>query len=177
MASYCHPREHSGVRSMRKPAGQSACRRKYANSFRFEFRCAHFRLSPAQAARTKVRSSRPRRNYLDEITLTLSLSLPKGEATWWARSHCSGWTRNAERLILRVEYNARYTPGYCLLLRDVSQTRDVAYLPANHRSETMYPSRHCAETRKCRPVSVSASSRRSEAANACPPAVLVSTTA
>jgi hypothetical protein len=36
MASYCHPREHSGARSIRKRAGQSACRRKCANSFQFE---------------------------------------------------------------------------------------------------------------------------------------------
>ena len=42
MASYCHPREHSGARSMRKPAGQSESRRKCASSFRFEFRCARF---------------------------------------------------------------------------------------------------------------------------------------
>ena len=36
MASYCQPREHSGVRSMRKPVGQSACRSRCASSFRFE---------------------------------------------------------------------------------------------------------------------------------------------
>src|SRR6478672_6238873 len=112
---------------MRKPAGQSACRRKYASSFRFELR------------EGRTQSVSP---------------LPKGEATWWARSHCTGWTRNAQRLILRVEYNARHTPGYCLLLRDVSQTRDVAYLPANHRSETMRSGRDCAETRKCRALPV-----------------------
>jgi hypothetical protein len=32
------------------------------------------------------------------------------------------WTCSSERLILRVEYNARHTPGHRLLLRDVSQT-------------------------------------------------------
>ena len=101
-----------------------------------------------------MRSSRPRRNYLDEITLTLTLSLPKGEATWCGSRHCSGWTRNAERLILRVEYNARQTPGHRLLLRDVSQTGDVAYLPTNHRSETMRSSGDCAETRKSRALSL-----------------------
>jgi len=36
MASYCHPREHSGVPSMRKLAGQSACPLRCAGSFRFE---------------------------------------------------------------------------------------------------------------------------------------------
>jgi hypothetical protein len=38
MASYCQPRGHSGVRSMRKPAGQSACRPRCASSFRFKER-------------------------------------------------------------------------------------------------------------------------------------------
>ena len=80
--------------------------------------------------------------------------LPKGEATWWARSRCSGWTRNAERLILRVEYNARHTPGYRLLLRDVSQAGDAAHLPANHRATTMRTSRYGAETRECGALSL-----------------------
>src|SRR5712671_6746068 len=55
-ASYCQPREHSGVRSMRKPAGQSVCPSRCASSFRFEFRCARFfRFSPARRERIKVR--------------------------------------------------------------------------------------------------------------------------
>jgi len=64
----------------------------------------------------------------------------------FTRWRLSGWTPNVEHLILRVEYNSRVTPGYRLLLRDISQTRDVAYLPANHRSETVRSDGDCAET-------------------------------
>src|SRR5882724_1602960 len=52
------------------------------------------------------------------------------------------WTPNVERLTLGVEYHTRVTPGYRLLLRDVSQTGDAAYLPADHQSETMRSGRH-----------------------------------
>ena len=61
---------------------------------------------------------------------------------------------NAKRLPFPVEYSTRVTPGYRLLLRNVSQTGDAAYLPANHRSETMRSGGDCAETRKCRALSI-----------------------
>ena len=66
MASYCKPRGHSGVLSMRKPAGQSAFPSKCASSFRFEFVASVFRLSPARGERIKVRGSTPCRRYLNE---------------------------------------------------------------------------------------------------------------
>src|SRR5436190_17398293 len=152
MPNYFRRRGRSGARLMRKPAGRSACRRKCAGSFRFEFQNAcFFRLSPAQGERTKVRSSRRRRRYLDEITLTLA----KGEETRFLLTRVFRvWTRKVEHLTLEVEYNARHTPGCRLLLRHVSQTGDAAYLPANHRSGTMRSGNDCAETRECGALSV-----------------------
>src|SRR6476469_7317063 len=95
----------------------------------------------------------------------------------FTRWRLSGWTPNVEHLILRVEYNSRVTPGYRLLLRDVSQTRDAAYLPANHRSETMRSGRNRAEAGERCDLSVRGRLHHSQATNAFPPAILVSTIA
>ena len=115
--------------------------------FDLNFVARIFRLSPARGERIKVRGSTACRRYLENDPSPSPLP-SEGRGDLGARSHCSGWTRNAERLIFRVEYNARNTPGYRLLLRDVSQTGDVAYLPADHRSETMRSGGDCAEARK-----------------------------
>jgi len=76
------------------------------------------------------------------------LSFAKREASrvgisWLARN----WTGNIERLILRVEYNARHTSRDRLLLCDVSQAGDAAYLPANHGAAAMRASGYRSETR------------------------------
>ena len=63
------------------------------------------------------------------------------------------WRRNAESLIFRVEYSTRVTPGYRLLLRHLSQTGDVAHLPANHGSATVRAHGDHAKTRKPGPLS------------------------
>ena len=55
MASYCQPRGHSGVRSMRKPAGQSACRSEVREQFSVEFVARVFPPLPAARERIKMR--------------------------------------------------------------------------------------------------------------------------
>src|SRR5262245_1805609 len=129
MASYYQRRGRSGVLSTRKPAGLCACRRKCASSFQFDL---HERRTRSASALKRERRHR-------------------GSGT---QALFRTWTPNIDHLLFRVEYHTRVTPGYRLLLRDVSQTGDAAYLPANSGSETMRSRGDRAEARKRRALSL-----------------------
>src|ERR1041385_3273742 len=79
-----------------------------------------------------------------------------------------------KRLVFDIEHAIyRVTPGRCLLLRDVSQTGDAAYLPANHRAGTMRSSSDYAETRECRALPVCACLYRSQTSSTFSASLLV----
>ena len=64
------------------------------------------------------------------------------------------WTLNVERLTFGIEHDYRVTADCRLLLRDLPETGDVAYLPANHRAETVRSGGDCAETRANRALPI-----------------------
>ena len=167
MASYCQRLGRSGVRSMRKPAGQSACRRKCASSFRFEFRALVLALSPATCIGRGEGLDRERSTRSTRFT-------PKRKF-----EHCDlrGWTLNAERLTFALSTTPESRPVI------------ACYCATFLKPEMLHIYRQITGLKRCAPVVIAqkrenaerypfeACSHRSQAANAFPPAVLVSTIA
>src|SRR5262249_7901078 len=163
---------------MRKPAGPPAFHRKCARNSQFELPLYGRRFAcPGQPKRSPYNSSAV---LVLVVVPVLDKNRERRSKTRRRMTKRTKW--GVEHSPLSVEHLglassiSRVTPGHRLLLRDVPQTGDVAYLPADHRVETMRSKGDCTETRTIRALPIRVRPHCSQTGDAFLPAPLVQAT-